>query len=440
MKSNAEFAAAVYEKAEGLRRKQNRRNKAAKISGIVIAVLLITGVLRPGLIGSHNLMAGIEPQAVAPQAIDDRFRAASAEFAIELFRRANPDAKNALISPLSIMLALSMTQNGAGGETLAQMQRAVGRDIPLDETNRYLAGYVAGLASTPEAKLAIANAIWLRDDPSLSVHEAFLQANANYYNAAAYRADFTSPQVVKDINRWVNQNTDGMIDGIIDEIDANAIMYLLNTLAFDAKWSSVYHKENVHRDVFTGLDGQTTMADFLRSTESHFIEGPDVTGFTKSYQGGQYNFVALLPNEGLDVREYVQSLTGEQWLSLLDNTSNTIVRTALPKFSYEYDLELKDLLADMGMIDAFEPTADFSRMAHSQQGNIFIGSVLHKTFISVTEQGTRAAAVTSVIPAPAAGPPTRIETVILDRPFVYAIVDSQTNLPLFIGTVMDLQP
>lgn len=385
---------------------------------------------------SVDLMKSITAKPSQGKTADERFINSAADFSVELFKRGITENENSLLSPLSVLLALSMTENGAAADTLREMKTAVGRGIAVDEMNKYLSQYLRGLLSTDEAKLSIANSIWFRDDEFLTVEENFLQKNANYYNAAAYKSDFNSPKTLADINGWVEENTDKMIDKIIDEIDPNTVMYLINAIAFDALWETPYATSNVREGEFTSWNNQKSTVEFMYSSENDFIQSDDAKGFIKKYKGGQYEFVAMLPNEDIALNDYIQSLTGEKFISLLNSASDDWVMTGLPKFSYEYNKNLNDVLKDMGMPAAFDSgNADFSKLGHSDRGNIYIGNVLHKTFIEVSELGTKAGAVTAVAPAYGAA---FGESVILDRPFVYAIVDANTKLPIFIGTVTTL--
>lgn len=383
-----------------------------------------------------DMMEGIAPNAVSGRQADAKFIGNTADFSLELFQHSIEPDQNSLVSPLSVLLALGMTANGADTSTLTEMEAVLGRDIPLTELNEYLYTYVDGLPSAKKAKFSIANSIWFRDDQdSFTVEQDFLQTNADYYGAAAYKATFDK-QTLKDINNWVTANTDGMIDKVLDEIPAEAVMYLINAIAFDAEWKVVYDKHNVRRGEFTTTDGTKQDAEFMTSDEFQFINTPLATGFIKPYADDNYSFVALLPNEEIDIQDYLASLSGESFLHALSSAVHTPVAATLPKFSYDYSITLNDSLQAMGMPAAFAADqADFSRLGKAAD-NIYIDEVIHKTFISVDEKGTRAGAVTAV------GMKTTAmfeqEVVILDRPFVYAIIDSATNLPIFIGIVMGI--
>lgn len=409
------------------------------VVGLTFSILLFAAVLLnssgcAGKVQAADLMDGISAQAVQGKPIDARFIENTADFSLELFRATIDAAKNSLVSPLSVLLALGMTANGAATETLAQMEAVLGNSIPLAELNAYLYTYVEGLPSREKVNLNIANSIWFREN--LAVEKDFLQTNADYYGAAAYKSAFDQ-QTIQDVNNWVEENTRGMIDKILEEIAPDAIMYLINAIAFEGEWEEQYSEESIFQDEFHAQDGGRQMVDFMRSSESKYLDDGRATGFIKPYADGDYSFVALLPKEGVSLQEYIDGLTGQKFLETINSAREISVAAILPKFSYEYTVQMNDALKEMGMPAAFSRyEADFSRIAPGD--NIYIGEVLHKTFISVDDKGTKAAAVTKVEMRLTSLPMETI-TVKLDRPFLYAIIDNATNLPIFIGTVLEIQ-
>lgn len=217
-------------------------------------------------------------------------------------------------------------------------------------------------------------------------------------------------------------------------------MYLINALAFDAEWSETYKKYQVREGDFTKEDGTVQKADFMYSTEHSYLEDDRATSFVKYYKGGRYAFVALLPKDGVSLSQYISSLTGDALHDLLNEPAYTTVYTSIPKFESEYSVEMSEILKAMGMTSAFDPaTADFTDLGYSTAGNIYINRVLHKTYISVEEEGTKAAAVTAVEPGDGAAiEQEEPKEVYLDRPFMYMLIDCENNIPFFIGTMMDV--
>ena len=388
---------------------------------------------------SEDLMKDVPAKAVDVLPDMDAGAAAAADFGVRLFQTSMEEGENTLISPLSVLYALAMTANGADGETLAQMEQVLGMDV--DNLNSYMLAYLDLLPESKDYKMSLANSIWFKDDPDFIVEQSFLQTNADYYGAGAYKAAFDEG-TRNDINNWVKEHTDGMIPEIIDEIPDEAIMYLVNALAFDAKWEDEYEEHQIREGRFTMEDGTRQDVDMMHSEEHTYLEDDVATGFIKYYKDRRFAFVAMLPNEGVTVSQYVDSLTGEHLRELLNNPQNVTVFASIPKFETEYSIEMSEVLQEMGMTDAFDwRVADFSRLGtYNVDGmNIFINRVIHKTFISVSEQGTRAGAATVVELAPgSAAPEIEYKEVILDRPFVYMLIDCETNLPFFIGTMMNV--
>ena len=379
--------------------------------------------------GAEDLMADI-PARVVCLAEKPEGGNETADFALELFRAGLDAEENTLVSPLSVLAALAMTANGADGETLAQMEEVLG--LPADQLSCYFYDLMDG--QTDQLKLA--NAIWFRDT-GLTVRKEFLETNADYFHADLYQVPMDSG-TVSAINSWVKEHTDGMIPEILKDLDQNTVMCLVNALAFDAKWEEVYLEHQVVESTFTTASGLPRTVEYMRSTEDAYLEDQYATGFMKYYEGRDYAFAALLPNEGISIETYLASLTGESLRALLASPQQITTYVTMPKFETEFSIELSEALKSMGMTDAFDvEAADFSRLGTAEDGNIYISQVLHKTFISVAEEGTRAGAATAVVMAEGAAIIEDYRNVVLNRPFVYMIIDCQENVPLFIGALMD---
>lgn len=388
-------------------------------------------------IQAEDLMKNVSPNDVSGLNDLDAGNTAVTDFAVRLFKRMSDQGRNTLISPLSILSALAMTANGAAGQTLEQMESVLGMSV--DELNLYLYTYVNSLPQGKNYKLSLANSIWFTEDERLIVNRSFLQKNADYYGAEIYKAPFND-QTLRDINNWVDYETDGMIPKVIDDVSEDTIMYLVNALAFDADWMDQYVKSQVSDAVFTKEDGTKQSVKMMYSREGQYLEDEKATGFIKYYKGGKYAFAALLPKEGVSLDEYISSLNGEGLSEILNNSVNAEVNTAIPKFETEFDAELSDVLSSIGMVNAFdENLSDFSNLGGYAGGKINISAVIHKTYIQVGEKGTRAGAVTVVEMDAGASPnPEEPKEVYLDRPFVYMLIDCENNIPFFIGSMTDI--
>lgn len=413
-----------------IRRKHALR---AAVCLMLVGVMVLPCVSCGLNVSALELSSGYSRKATSQGEVTDDFKASMADFSLKLFKGlVTKDGKNDLVSPLSAIICLAMIANGADGNTKTQMEEAFGMDI--ETLNECLYAFTSSLYHADDCKFSIADSIWFRNEENrLHVNEDFLQTNADWYNAQIYSAKFDST-TLDDINAWCKRYTDGLIDKMIDEISDDDVMYLVNALVFDAKWEVKYEKENVNDGVFTNYGGGVKTVQMLSSGEQVYISSGSARGFAKNYAGGRYSMVGLLPDEGMDVYDYIDSLTGGEWLEIWESRISSSVAVKMPEFTYSLKMNLNDTLKSMGMIDMFASAADFSKLGYSERGNIYCSDVDQKVFIQVDRSGTKAAAITWGTMKDECAPMFEYE-VILDRPFVYAIVDNATGLPMFIGAV-----
>lgn len=381
----------------------------------------------------ENLMDKITPNSVAGREADKNFILSQAEFAVSVFKKTaeKNQNENILVSPFSLMLALAMTANGADGETKAELEEVLGKGLKIEELNEYLYYYRNRLTNDENVKINTANAVFIRDTPDFNVKTDFLQKNADYYNASAFKSPFDS-STVKSINEWAKDNTDGMIEEIINELDADSMMLLINALTFDAKWYDEYIKEDIKEGYFTCADKSKVPAFIMGNEENKYISTDISEGIIKSYKGGNFSLAALLPNEGTTLNELIASLSGESLIKTLRNPETFSFYAALPKFTYDSDYKMKEILQDIGIKQAFG--GGFSGI--EDKIGLYVNDVIHKTHISVDECGTKAGALSSVeILRESISIHDHEKEIIFDRPFVYAIIDNSTCLPIFIGAV-----
>ena len=409
-----------------------------RTTALMLALLLL---LLPGCgVRAQELTKDIEPQALDTTTDLTAGGEAVTAFALSLLRSERAATEGVLISPVSVLNALGMVANGAGGDTLKQLETAAG--MSLNQLNDFLYTYRMSLpAAYKSCAVSLANSAWIRED--FRVEDDFLRSCVNYYGAEMYRSAFDG-SLVTDLNRWVSQKTDGMIDRLLEQApDALTMLYLVNAACFDARWDTPYTKADLRTGLpFTAADGTRQTADYLTGTESIYLSGNNVTGFVKPYDGGKYAFVALLPDEGVTLADYLENLTGEHLYKLITDHRSADVQVSIPKFSAQSELELEEPLKDMGITDLFNVSAaDLRSIGSAPSGNnLYVFSVLHKTYLELDENGTKAAAATSLeVNAGAAPPSEDVKTVTLDRPFLYMIVDTHACVPLFMGTVTSME-
>lgn len=407
-------------------------------------------------ISATELTAGVKDAALTQEPIANALTGQTATdalfgFTSRLLQGTYPTNQqiNVLVSPLSALFALALAGAGAAGDTLSQLGTATGMDI--DSLATYLGACVRRISGEDlydtqqkgdALALKCANSIWLRSSDDLSVSEDYLAACKDSFDAQAFSAPF-DPTTAEDINSWVSSKTDGMIDQLVDRIAADDQLFLINALAFDDVWQEPYEESDVQGDTFATEKGDEQSVRMMHSHETAYLENSLAEGFLKPYKNYNFAFVALLPKQGVQLADLVASLDGTSLLDMITNpVPNIEVSAGLPKFSLDYQTTLNDQLVAMGVRDAFDPNlANFSRMATLKDGNLAISAVLQKTFIDVNEAGTKAAAVTAIGEAGSTATPDEPEVreVILDRPFVYFIIDNMTLTPLFAGVLTHME-
>ena len=359
---------------------------------------------------------------------DGSFSAAYNRFAAELLTGTRKSGVNSLVSPLSALYMLAMTFTGAEGETLEQFLRAFdgNGDIDTDRIGACLAGIASGLYRSRSAYTDIANSIWVKNVPGVRLKDDFADKNRRYYQSDIYAAPFDE-STLEAINGWVSANTDGMIKNILEDLNEDSLMCLVNAVLFDAIWETAF--ERTEKRDFTKANGEKETVEMMYSEEITYIAGHNFKGFEKRYSGRGYSFIAVLPYGTLDA--YMSTFDGSKIASILSARRTNAVSVAMPSFDYDFSADLTPVLKGMGVTDAFTPAADFSGIF--EDNAVHISQAVHKTRIEVSAEGTRAAAASAGV-LEACIEPEEKKSVVLNRPFLYMIIDTKTDTPLFIGT------
>jgi serpin B len=360
------------------------------------------------------------------------------DFGFEMFRKvflAEKNAGNIMVSPLSVSLALAMTYNGANSETKTAMEKTlkVYGLTPADINTSYFDLVNALKSLDPKVLLEIANAIYYRKD--FKVENNFINTNKTYYNAEVSALDFSSPGALKTINGWVAEKTHDKIESILDEIKPSHVMFLLNAIYFKGIWTKEFNKKSTQMMPFYLSNGSTIQTENMQRLDTlPYFSNSLFSAIQLSYGKENYNMYVFLPEPGKNLQDITEKLNSDNWKNWMTSFKTTQnVDIKFPKFKYEYEIKLNDVLTEMGMGVAFTGAADFTGI--NREGGLYIDYVKHKTFIDVNEEGTEAAAVTIVaIDKTSAGGQQKV-TFYVNRPFLYAITEKTTGAVLFMGTV-----
>jgi serpin B len=365
---------------------------------------------------------------------EQRIAGSTTDFGLELLRRvrAAGEGGNIMLSPLSASMALGMTLNGAAGETYDGMAATLKLDgLSEDEINRGYADLIDMLVRLdPAVDVGIANSVWYRQ--GLAIQDDFVRAVEGTFGAEISPIDIFSPDAPGIINRWVSDATRGRIDEIVKAIPGNLVAYLINAVYFKGAWTDAFDRARTRNAPFTLEDGGTVDVPFMNTDKATYdvLRNPLFTGLDLGYGGGPYRMTILVPADGVSLDQLVGALDADRWRAWMEDFREEETTISIPKYRLEYEIKLNETLAAMGMDAAFDAArADFTRLA-ATGGKI--SEVKQKTFIDVNEEGTEAAAVTSVAITDSAPIP-----VVADRPFIVAIRERLSGTLLFLGIVAD---
>ncbi len=364
---------------------------------------------------------------------------ASNTFAFSLLRAVNKSFadSNVFISPLSASMALGMALNGTATETHAEMRTTLGLTSgTMAEVNQGYKSLIDMLrALDRNVDFRIANAVWYRDTFGPDIEPSFLSTTRTFFDARVEGLDFTAPGAVTAINDWVKSSTNGKIDKMVDQIPSEIVMYLMNAIYFKGNWREQFDPKRTAAAEFTTNRNQVVTAQMMTRRGGFRVRRLSVgtTAVELPYGGDAFVMTAILPPENADVNAFIDVLTPQVLDVLTTEMDDPRMILNLPKFRLAWEDEFNDELKSLGMQRAFEPDgADFTPLSARLGHNLYISKVRQKTFVDVNEEGTEAAAVTSVDIGVTSFP----GTIDFNRPFVFVIRERLTGTILFIGKIV----
>lgn len=348
----------------------------------------------------------------------------------------NDFQKNIFISPSSVAIALAMTYNGASGTTKQVMAKGLeleGLALPdINDSNLALKTLLENL--DPQVKLTIANSLWANQN--ISLNPEFLAKNQKFYQAQVTNLDFSNPGAAKSINNWVSNNTDGKIKQIVTKVPPNQILFLINAIYFKGQWTKKFDPKQTTPYPFKLLSGRQKQVPMMsQSGDYSYYETENWQAVNLPYgKDRNIGFHIFLPKANSNLQTFYQELNVENWNLWMSKFRSREGSIRLPKFKIDYKVKLRKALTALGMGEAFSNKADFSGIGKQ----LALSGVTHKTFAEVNEEGTEAAAATSVgVVATSVRQKPKPFKMIVDRPFFCVIRDQQTGTILFMGSIVD---
>ena len=402
----------------------------------IISIIVCLAVISVTVTGCQNIFS----QQYDIEEINNKVIAGNTQFAFDIFKQLNKEDedKSVFISPLSISTALSMTYQGAGGNTKDEMSETLNyKDIDLQVINDTYKNHLRYLNQVDnKVKLKINNSIWMKEDKD--INEDFLSVNKEIFNAYVEALDFSNDEAAEKINNWIDDATNGKISKMIDSpIPPQVIMYLINAIYFKGEWVEEFDEKNTFDGEFYAGDGSSQNAMMMnKKDEVEYGQGTDFKAVRLPYGNGKTAMYCVLPQNGTNINDFIENMDLQKWNEIKDSIQeHDDVILQIPRFKLEYGVKnLNDSLIALGMNDAFDFNADFSGIT----AGIQISRVLHKAVIEVNEQGTEAAGVTVVEMTESAQIKDPLEF-IADRPFLFMIEENETETILFMGKLYNIK-
>ena len=418
--------------------------KRRRILPLLLSLSLLSGCAGTGMLAPvqssvkplptpSGSLPPVEPLICTTEGTMEGYQA----FAAALLRENHREGENALVSPLSVALALGMTANGAAEDTLEEFETLFG--LSRDNLTALCAWFMADYAQLGDSTQAtLVNSLWA--DPDVTLANGFVLRCQDTYGAQVFQQDLQDPATVKAVNQWVSDATRGLIPSVADKFSDEAVLTLINAVYLKNQFERPFEPPTSDWELdFTAQDGTVThpkgMHNGTRNEE--YISTENGQGVLLPYDDGRLGLLLMLPQEGTSLTDYLAGWDETTVPGLLSIRQNLRVSLTCPKFKTEWSDSLNASLQAMGLSQAFDPQrADFSAMGSAGGDPLYIGDVIHKTAFDLNEKGTEAAAVTAVImEATSAMPPQDLIYLRFDRPFVYGIVDVEAGTPLFLGTM-----
>ena len=426
-----------------MNRKMLSRVGVSVAAGIVLAGLL-GGVMAQKLNAFGSLLNSQKPEsprlnAQLPNApVDSKVVAANTKFGFKLYKEIlkQDSNKNVFVSPTSVAIALSMTYNGASGETQQAMAKALElQGITLPTVNQANNALKASLETAdPEVQLSIANSLWAKQ--GVTFKPDFMERNRQFYGAKVTELDFANAEATRTINNWVKENTRGKIDQVVDQLKPDDVLFLINAIYFKGNWTKKFDQnQTAERPFYLSNGTQKQHPMMSQSGKYRYYENETFQAVSLPYGKGRLSLYVFLPRENNSLDAFQQQLAVENWQQWMNQFRMRNGSIQLPRFKFDYDIQLNNALKVLGMESAFSDGADFSNMTSA---SVAINEVKHKTFVEVNEEGTEAAAVTSVgVALTSAQMPEEAFQMVVNRPFFCAIRDNQTGTVLFMGSLRE---
>ena len=410
-------------------------NKTEKLMTLLLAMLALTACKDDGEV----VYMLPERKPIVLNTEQQQMRDNNNEFAWRLFQTMQQQQGNVstVVSPISVTYMLGMLNDGAAGTTRDEIAATLGFGADPKAVNEYCKKMIENAPGVdPAATVRIANSINVNSAKGLSLLGAFVNDMKNYYSAQVEALDFTKGRALEKINNWCSKKTDGMIPGVLDEINPDAAMYLLSAIYFNADWTEKFDRNDTRSSTFTLTDGSVVTRELMhRKAIAQGCQSELCSMLRIPFGSGGYSMYVMLPAEGRTTSDLISDMSQQALNDHLNaiNTTPQEVDILMPKFEIVSDIDLIEVLKSMGIQSAFTTSADFSNMSSM---SLYVSMMKQKAKIEVNEDGAKASAVTVAMAGETSPGPVQYEKAEFhaNRPFLYLVIEESTRSIFFIGT------
>ena len=406
-----------------------------KILLLFFALTLLTGC------NNNEPDQGKEPGTINLTSAQKQRVVQDNDFSFDLLKETikNSDESNIFISPLSVSLALGMLRNGAVGTTKSEMETALKMsglsDTEINEYYRLMQLNLPGM--DPKTKLSIANSIWVRDDKSFIVKPDFLKTNSDYFNAYFKVMDFNQTWALDTINGWANRKTNGLIPKVLTNIDSSIMMLLMNAIYFKGTWVTQFDKKATSEYTFTNEFNAHVKVNMMNATDTFaYVSDNKAQYLDMPYGNKTFSMTVILPSATNSTDDVLNQLNSSSFSKIISEMKVQKVHVFFPRFKVKNTFMLNAMLQSMGMKKAFQENAELDGIASMKP--LFVSFVKHDTYVEVTEEGTEAAAVTTIGVGTTSVGPTE-PYFIANKPFLFVIRERSTGVILFVGKMSNVE-
>lgn len=402
---------------------------------LLAGVLLSSSVSCQKQVTAENLMETIETGNASEVFLDNSFREKFATVSFSLLKNEySQSGGNVVISPLGVYYGMAMMANGASGQNKSELQKMLGRHYECNQLNDYMHSFRQNMKNTDYAKLYFENALWYNSEKNAAPNNEFLAVAKTAFGASAYREPFGNAAVT-NINHWASNMTDMVEEYVVSDIRTDAPLCMINTTLLDADWAAPVSPENVSDGIFTNAASKEESVQMMASYEQIYLGNDMAEGFIKKYAGENYAFVAIRPkfntkNALLTTINYLSN--GVNYCNLIENRKSRVVDVSMPKFSCSYKGGVASMAQNAGIGTSFSQQYAGLNDIGTCDGKMYVGDLYISTGLSVTEKGTRKGTGAKAGDSSVA---TNVIKVSLDRPFVFAVVDTKSYMPIILGAI-----